>query len=274
MDESFFDEEQEKIQKALNDAKKREIEEKFGAHFSEDQPALPSDVESQWLSNIEEFERQFGNARRVTVREFLGFPSFKSLGEIPREELEAELNDVVDVLSQHSLAVDCLADVSDEKLYRFITTELVNEEIDDIRIEGMRHCFIYEEFHPNDEYDAKSAAEHFLWDIFEQHEERVVDSLAKDEVYDPFGRRVTHEDLEALVRSVYRRYAAFTFHEFQCRACVLDGDYATVSLEGGWSGVVAESMAPESHKGVAALRMKKSPYGGYDVVQANIPGFV
>ena len=98
MDDSCFDEEQEKIQRALNAARKRELEDKFGAHFSDDKSALPSEVESRWLSNIEEFERQFENAKRVTVREYLGFPAFKLLAEIPREQLGTELNDVVELL--------------------------------------------------------------------------------------------------------------------------------------------------------------------------------
>lgn len=46
-------------------------------------------------------------------------------------------------------ALDFLCDVDDAEAYRFITEELMDEEIDDIRIEGLRHCFIYEEFHPN-----------------------------------------------------------------------------------------------------------------------------
>lgn len=49
MAESFLDEEQEDIQRALNDAKKRELEEKHGTYFPEEQSKLPLDVESQWL---------------------------------------------------------------------------------------------------------------------------------------------------------------------------------------------------------------------------------
>jgi len=184
MDESFLDEEQDRIQKALN----------------------------------EEFERQFENAKRISIRELLGSPTFRSIDEIPPEKLEAEVDRVLELLSRIDVVVDCLADVPDADLYRFLTTELVNEEIDDIKIEGMKHCFIYEEFHPNDEYDAKSSAEHFLRD--------------------------------------------------------LEGEYARVTLQGRWSGLKAGLLEPVSHKGECVLKMKKSPYGGYDLIQANIPGFI
>jgi len=274
MDESFFDEEQERIQKALNEAKKRELEQKYGAHFSYGQSKLPPEAELKWLNYIEEFERQYQNVQQVAIREVLGFPTFTPVDEIPRDRLEPELNIVLELLGQHDIVVDCLAEVSDEDLYRFIATELIDEEIDDMKIEGMRHCFIYEEFHPNDEYDAKSAAEDFLWNLFERHENDVVHCFAEDEIYDPTGQRISVADAEALVCSFFRRYAAFTLHEFQCYDCALDGEYATVRLEGGWSGVIAESMAPISHMGLVTLKLKKSPYGGYDVTQAIIPGFV
>lgn len=273
MNDSFFDQEEARIQQALNEAKKREIEERFGARFSDEQSAIPPDVELQWLNYIEEFERQFENAKRITVREYLGFPMFSPLDEIACEELSAALNGVLELLLQNDLIVDCLAEVSDNELYRFITTELVNEEIDDMRIPGMRTVFIYEEYHPNDEYDAKSEAERFLWDLFERHEDFVIESFARDGIFDPSGNQAGIEGIRTLIGAFYRRHAAFTFQKFERCTCALDGQDATVRLEGEWSGVLADSMAPVSHKGVAELRMKKSLYGGYDVVKVSIPGF-
>lgn len=274
MDESLFEEEQDRIEKSLNEAKRRELEEKYGAHFSRDESNLPPKVESDWLDYVMEFERQFENAKQIVILEVLGFPTFKTLDEIPPERLESELDSVLELLSEHNISLDCLAEVSDQDLYRFITTELVYEEIDDMKIDGMRHCFIYEEFHPNDEYDAKRAAEDFVQDLFERHEEFLVTNLSKDEMYDPQGHRITQEAAIDLIRSFYRRFAAFTSHKFECIGCTLEGDYVNASLQGEWLGLVAESMVPVSHKGVCELRMKKSEFGGYDVIQALIPGFV
>lgn len=239
MNDAYFDEERRRIDKALNEAKKRELEVKYGAQFSEGDSLTPPEIESQWLHYIEEFERQFEHSRRITVREFVGNPRFLPLEEIPPERLETELDNVLEFLSLHHTSVDCLADVSNEELYRFITTELIDEEIDDIKIEGMRHCFIYEEFHPNDQYEAKNTADHFFWDLFERHEEYVVRGFAEDEVYDPLGRRIPREAMEVLIRSFYGRYAVFTSHTFECVGCSLEGEYATVILEGEWSGLIA-----------------------------------
>ena len=274
MDESLFNEEQEKIQKALNQAKKRELQEKYGAQFSEEKSKLPPDIESQWLNYIEEFERQFEHAGRVTLQKFLGNPTFIPLAEIPPDRLESELGNVMEFLSLHDIGVDCLAEVSNEELYRFITSELIHQEIDDIRIEGMRHCFIYEEFHPNDEHDAKMSAESFLFHLFDRHEEYAIHDVAEDEVYDPAGKRITREDMANLIRSFHARYVALTNDTSACTGCSLDGEYATVTFQTEWSGLRAGSMEPASVNGVSQLRMKKSPYGGYDVVRANVPGFM
>jgi hypothetical protein len=230
--------------------------------------------ESQWLNHIEEFERQFENAKRISIRELLGSPTFRSVDEIPPEKLEAEVDRVLDLLSRIDVVVDCLADVSDEDLYRFLTTELINEKIDDIKIEGMRHCFIYEEFHPNDEYDAKSSAEHFLWNLFGRYEEHVAQAFADDEMYDPLGRRITRAEMQNIIRSFYDSYAAFTSNKFECIGCSLEGEYALVTLEGEWAGLKAEPLESVSHRGECLLKMKKRPYGGYDLIQVNIPGFI
>ncbi|MEZ4823872.1 MAG: hypothetical protein R2942_16295 [Ignavibacteria bacterium] len=42
---------------------------------------------------------------------------------------------------------------------------MFQEEITDIRIKGMRHHFIYEEFHPN-QYDIKEDVKNLLESIF------------------------------------------------------------------------------------------------------------
>ncbi len=161
MDESTHNEEDQRITRALNQAKERELEDKYGAWFSESDPDLPPDVYAEWLRHIEEFEMKSANARVMTLREFLGNPNFTPLGEVPAAGLKAELERVAECLAHHDIVVDCTAEVSDEDLYRFMTTELLDQEIEDIRIDGMQHHFIYEEFHPNAGEDAKTFAKHF-----------------------------------------------------------------------------------------------------------------
>lgn len=272
MDESFNDEEQRRIQKTLNQAKKREIAEKYGARFSEESDLDP-EIESKWLTGIEEYERQYKNARRVSVREFLGRPKFKPFEEIPTELVDVELDSVLELLSLNNIVVDCLAEVTNEDLYRFVTTELMDHEIDDIRVEGMRCHFIYEEFHPNDKYDAKQCAEDFLWNLFGRHTDFLKHNVANEELSDKSGRRITQEEMWTLIRSFHGRYALFTDHTVDCVDCTLEGEYATARFRGEWSGLKSGSMETVTYKGDFDFRLKKSLYGGYDVIRVCFPGF-
>lgn len=264
-------EKEQKIQAALNQARKLELREKYGACFSEESD-LPPDIEEQWLKNIEEFERQHELAREIKVLEFLGNPAFPPLDTIPRDKLAEELAHALEFLAYHDVVVDCLANVPDEDLYRFVTTELMQAGIEDIRIPGMTHHFIYEEFHPNDEFDAKSSAEYFLSELFARDEQRTMESLPKDDLDNPV-KAAERSALRNDIQSFYSRYAAFSHHEFECTDCRLDGEYAVVHLQIGWVGLSKDSLNEVSFKGTCEIRLRKSPYGLYDVLQARFPGF-
>jgi len=86
MDDDF----QDRIQRILNEKKKDELREQYGAHFGEGEEKLPPEVESEWLDNIAEFERQFENAKQITVRERIGNPQIR----LPRSFRPGEVVEV------------------------------------------------------------------------------------------------------------------------------------------------------------------------------------
>ncbi len=137
------------IQRALNEAKKSELQQKYGATFLAGDPKLPPDIESQWLSNIEEFEQKFESAETTTVRKFVGDPVLRPLGEIPKGKLGEELHLVLNLLDANDIIVHFGHEVSPAEKYRFLAEELMDVEMQDIRIDGMTHNYLYEEFHPD-----------------------------------------------------------------------------------------------------------------------------
>ncbi len=146
------------IQRALNEAKKAELQQKYGATFLASDTKLPPDIESQWLSNIEEFEQKFESAETTTVRKFIGSPVLRPLGEIPPGKLEEELEGVLNLLDANDIVIHFGHAVSPAEEYRFLAEELMDVEMQDIRIEGMTHNYLYEEFHPNDAEEATRSA--------------------------------------------------------------------------------------------------------------------
>ncbi len=137
---------EDRIRKALNDAQKQRLAERYGASFSAMDSSLPPEIEAQWLNNIEEFERQYEAAKTVTIREFLGDPPIRRLDDIPPGLVRKELLRVMAVMADKNVYLDFEPDVPPETIYLFLTTRFLDHEMDDIRIEGMEHHFIYEEF--------------------------------------------------------------------------------------------------------------------------------
>jgi hypothetical protein len=137
----------------------------------------------------------------------------------------------------------------------------------------MMHHFVYEEFHPNDEYDAKLFAEEFLFNVFNRRVDYAMGNLAKDELYDSQGRPLTREEMKKEIEAFIGRYSAFVSSHFESKECVVEGDYATVRVHTTWEGLRAGTMESVSTSGISVFRMKRSPYGGFDVIQANVAGW-
>jgi hypothetical protein len=141
------------LQRILNAKKKDDLCQQYDMQFEEHCPQISPAVETEWLDYITEFERQFENAKPISVREQIGNPTIKPLVNIPDSELTTELNNLLELLYQNNIVVDFLHQPEDRERYRFITEELFNEITDDIRIPGLFCHFIYEEFYPDDEDD-------------------------------------------------------------------------------------------------------------------------
>ncbi|MDP1675903.1 MAG: nuclear transport factor 2 family protein [Bacteroidota bacterium] len=270
--ENIFDETNDKIQRALNEAKKKEIKEKFDASFVKTDNTLPPDIESQWLNYIEEFELQFENAKRISVRTFVGNPSFPPLSEIPEHRLHQELLNVLRYLSVHNVNVDFICEVPDTEAYRFVTEELLDLETDDIHIEGMSTNFIYEEFHPNPELDAKQIAEQFLAQFFDRELDYALNNFAEDEMHDSAGKRTGKEEMRKRIEQFYLKFAVFPYSKHEVLDCTIADNYAVVRLNSEWNGIQAETFEQQSFSGISTIKMKKRPYGGCDVIQTNIVG--
>lgn len=247
------------VQRALNEHKKLELKEKFGGEFHTNGPDLPPDIEAEWLNQIDEFERAFAYAEEIPVREFLGNPAVIPPDQLPPELLEKELDRIFEIISSNQIEISFLREVPDAEKYRFITEELFGLNIENIRIPGMIHGFIYEEFHPDDEADSKSAVEHFLRVLFLRDLEAV-------------GRTIA-EGMKSDIALFYDNIAAFTHWDVSFTTCEVTGDLALVGMLIIWDGLRNRTMEPVAASGVAEFRLKRSSYGDWEIVQARVPGW-
>ena len=115
-------------------------------------------------------------------------------------------------------------------MYRFITQELLDEEIDDIQIPGMVSHFVYEEFHPNDEDDITDAIEEFLFTLFNgdfKDSQGMHDHILSEEsMHDSHGLPITLQAFKGLLGEFYEAYPLLAGYEFVINNIQVDGDQA------------------------------------------------
>ena len=133
-----------------------------------DASSLTPDIENQWLSNIYAFEQQSKEGKRIKVYDLVGRPDFKKTAELSASQIPQALQHLLDLMEKKGVVLDLCCDYKDAIIYKFITEELFNYETDDLHIDGMVRHFIYEEFHPNHEYDLHRYTEEFIKNLLNQ----------------------------------------------------------------------------------------------------------
>ena len=148
--------------KLENDFLKMKLMLEQGAQFGnmEGTGECPAEIENQFLRNIIEFEKQYAEQKTIKVFDKIGNPTqFRPVNDIPIGDIDTAWKELDEYLNRYSidLAV-CSPNISNKELYRFTVEELFEYEMDDMDMPGMTHCFTYDEFHPDHEYENTNAA--------------------------------------------------------------------------------------------------------------------
>jgi hypothetical protein len=254
------------IQRLLNEAKKAELTERFGAVFPPCAPGFPPQIESAWLKHVEEFELRCRAAGRTTVRRYIGDPPVCPLGMLPPESLGEELDRLLGILENNSVRVDFSRPLSEAEKYRFLTEELLEREIEDIRMDGLVLNFLYEEFHPDDAREAMMTGEDFFFAFF-QRDSAMLSNVAG-------LHRLPAGTPEAFLSHLRKARALLpSSPEWNARvlSCALEEDQATLSAFVRWSGKRDGADERVARSGRAILRLQKADAYWY-VTDAEIPG--
>lgn len=261
-----------------NGLKKKELEEKYGAHFSEFNE-LPPEMENQWLNSIEEFEKQFDNAKRTTVWEYMDKPDYKTKDELKPFEISHELERLFELLEKSNISLSTLCEVEDAELYRFITEELFQHEMDDIRIPGMTCNFIYEEFHPNAKLDIKDAIDYFFRMTMGKMENIGGDGydllyIDTENHQDSDGNKIDKQKVVNCINSFLDSFDTFevvTYNEKTFEINQEETD-AKVSFTLHYRGLYENSSETFDFKGDGNFWLKPGQYGGWEMYHIDLPG--
>lgn len=146
-----------------NDFMKMKLMLEHGARFQgrTTGKGLDPAVEFAFLKQILAFEEEHPPGRRKTVFEQLGRPAdIRPVHELADGEVDEALSLLHQRLQAGGIYLSTLSsDVSPRELYRFIMEELMQVEL--CGAEGpSRHCFVYDEFHPEPRHqNARTAVE-------------------------------------------------------------------------------------------------------------------
>ena len=167
MSENDFDsisEMNDSAQRALNESKREQLREEFGMEMSMTSPGLDPEVEGDFLNQVMEFERQWKSAEPTTVWKFIGEPEITHVDGLSKDEMSTEIKRIYEIMAEYGVDLSSPEDLDVKELYDFVTQDFMQEEIDGIKIPGMIHGFIYEEFFPEkypfdeSEYDRLNSA--------------------------------------------------------------------------------------------------------------------
>lgn len=162
MYEEFKHLNREEALKAENDYIKMKLMLEHGAEiqYSENLPALSPETEQKFLHYIMDYEQKEALAKEMTVFEILGKPQhFPDVNGISDEDIGRVLKELLEMMKRKGVEVSVFSpNVSERELYRFITRELFFRRMLHVNMEGMRTCFIYDEFHPDHQYENAKVA--------------------------------------------------------------------------------------------------------------------
>jgi hypothetical protein len=160
---NFYDDDDDELS-AENALLKLKLEMQYG--MSNLNSSLPPELENEFLKYVSAFEESYKNAKTISVYEFIGKPEFKSYDKLTPAEITSQLESLWLLMDTKGVSFSTICEYEDEVLYRFITEELFQKEIDDMRIPGMMCCFTYEEFYPNHANDLEKHTNEIAENIF------------------------------------------------------------------------------------------------------------
>lgn len=216
-DGQWIDDIRQRIQKALNESKRDVLRDRYGMVAEYRSPDMPPELESDWLDYITEFERQFENAELILVRDRIGNPPIPSIDDLNESEIVTVVDALMELLEAHFIRVEVLGDATYESVYRYLVEEVLEEEIEDIRIPEMWLNFTY----TTEEYDAGFWIEEFVGSVCRQNLEYVMYCLEDNCLPSNMaGTPVTLGDLESL----WARMPLVQFPKVEVLAAQIEGD--------------------------------------------------
>lgn len=225
--EEFPDSNSEEGLNIENELLKLKMRAELGASFSEISN-LPPGIENAFLKNVLNFEQEWAKSKRITIYEKLSKPVFPAEEKLKDDEITEALLKLEQLFSEHNIQVYYSGDYSERIKYKFLTEELFNEEIEDMKLSDMIMHFDYEEFHPNHKNDITLKAEKFISNWFDKNLTEEDWDLA-DTFIHPEGKTMSKKEVVDQIHSIFNLTGDFKEGKYK----ILDVDFDLMDDQSG-----------------------------------------
>ena len=259
-----------------NEIKKIKLSLEHGGNFSSmGETNLPPEIEGLWLDYIQKFEDEFSKRKTIPVYEYIGSPDYKLHTDITDDEIETELKRITNIMEEKSVVLETICDVDDRELYRFITEELFKEETNDIHIEGLKTCYIYEEYHPNHAHDITNRCNEFISQVFDKEMQWTPKFLSLSEELISTGGSVTEAEAIRKIELFRDSFGSFSVTSFTISSIAVneDKDEGDVHCEMEYIGTLEGSVESMQFSGPGFFKMKKL-HDWWTTCQVSLPGLI
>jgi hypothetical protein len=217
--------------KTENDFLRMKLMLERGAYFGGENKELPADIENQFLNNVMAFEKQFDERKRIKLFDRIGRPQhFKPVGDISDNEIEEAYKSLLDYLNEHSIDFSvCSPNIKVRELYRFVTEELFDHEMDDMNLPGWTTNFIYDEFYPDAVYDNTRDAEDCIRFILKKESVEFMYHCRCKNLQLNGHHSLTEDKCIEVVNRFKLAYDGLEINEINVLECIVDGKESCVS---------------------------------------------
>lgn len=255
-----------------NEVEKLKLSALYGAEFYSNNE-LPPEMENEWLKYISAFEEQAGNVKQITLAERLGNPEFPLIEKLNEKGVEEMLDKVQKLMADNGFYIDTIVEVPDAEIYRFITEELLQHEIDDLKIEGLQTCFIYEEFHPNDRLNIEQTLDDFIRQMFSRDFRDYLDMHLAESILNSDGELIPKENAIKKAIAFGDLYEHFTIEKLEEFDITIDEEQMRSSVTFHLSFTAHTGDVLHSFKGTARATLTKGNLGYWNILELELPGF-
>ncbi len=211
-----------------NELLKLKMMAEFGGNFiSADQ--VPAELENKFLKQIINFHRQHGKPEKISIYQYIGQPEYNHVHDLSDKQIKKELKKLQKLLVKHGIGLDVWAPTPDKEIYRFITEELFKIEIDNVKMKGWMSQFVYEDFHPNAEYDIKYAVHHIITGLFDS-QGVLYEDFVGEELKDSLGLTMDIEELKEKTMAFRQHYHDVILVDYEFISLKVDNGETTARV--------------------------------------------